>query len=55
MAEEQARACDDYASSLRRTALRLPRSFIESSVRDMQRRCQRLFEAKGHHFEEGGH
>ena len=45
---------EDYASRLRRTALRLPRSFIESSIGDMQRRCQRLFEAKGNHFEEGG-
>lgn len=45
---------DGYASRLRRTALRLPRSFINASIGDMRRRCQRLFEAKGHHFEEGG-
>ena len=29
-------------------------SFIDSSIGDMRRRCQRLYAAKGHHFEEGG-
>ena len=27
---------------------------IEKAVGDMPRRLQRLYEAKGHHFEEGG-
>ena len=45
---------DQYGTRLRRTALRLPRSFIDSSIGDMRRRCQRLYAAKGHHFEEGG-
>jgi hypothetical protein len=44
----------EYATRLRRTALRLPKSFIDASLGDMRRRCQLLFEAKGHHFEEGG-
>ena len=45
---------DQYGTRLRRTALRLPLSFIDSSIGDMWRRCQRLYAAKGHHFEEGG-
>ena len=46
---------EQYAGRLRRTAMRLPQSFIDDSVGDMQRRCQRLYAARGHHFEEGGH
>jgi len=45
---------DVYLKRLRRTALRSPKSFIEKAVGDMPRRLQRLYEAKGHHFEEGG-
>ena len=45
---------DDYMQCLRRTALRLPTAFITKSIGDMQRRCQRLYEAKGGLFEEGG-
>ena len=47
-------ARDDYMQRLRRTALRLPTAFITKSIGDMQRRCQRLYEAKGGLFEEGG-
>ena len=47
-------ARDDYMQRLRRTALRLPTAFITKSIGDMQRRCQRLYEAKGSLFEEGG-
>jgi hypothetical protein len=43
-----------YMARLRRTAMRLPRRFIGKSVGDMRRRCQRLHEAKGGFFEEGG-
>ena len=43
-----------YLKRLRRTALRLPASFCEKSIKDMHRRCRLLFEAKGKHFEEGG-
>ena len=44
----------EYLGCLRRTAIRLPKSFMEDSVADMARRCKRLHEAKGGHFEEGG-
>ena len=44
----------EYLGGLRRTAVRLPKSFMEDSVADMARRCKRLHEAKGGHFEEGG-
>ena len=45
---------DAYIGRLRRTAARLPRAFIEQSIGDMARRCQRLYAARGQHFEEGG-
>ena len=44
----------DYMARLRRTALRLPSSFIKKSMGDMKRRCQRLYAAGGGCFEEGG-
>ena len=47
-------AHDAYVSRLRRTAASLPRTFLEQTIGDMARRCQRLFEVRGHHFEEGG-
>ena len=43
-----------FLARLKRTALRLPATFVNKSVQDMRRRCNRLFAAKGHHFEEGG-
>ena len=43
-----------YMARLRRTAMRLPETFIRKSIGDMARRCQRLYAAKGHHIEEGG-
>ena len=45
---------DKYLGRLRRTATRLPRSFLDDSISDMARRYRRLYEAKGGHFEEGG-
>ena len=45
---------EEYMSRLRRTATHLPKTFIAKAVADMKRRCQRLYEAKGNHFEEGG-
>jgi hypothetical protein len=36
------------------TAKRLPRGFINRSIMDMKRRCERLYLAKGGLFEEGG-
>ena len=43
-----------FLARLRRTALALPRSFIDSSIGSMRRRCQLLHGASGRHFEEGG-
>ena len=43
-----------FLKRLHRTALRLPCSFISSSLKNMRIRCQRLAAAKGGHFEEGG-
>ena len=37
-----------------RAALSLPAAFTTKSIGDMQRRRQRLYEAKGSLFEEGG-
>ena len=43
-----------YQARLRRTAKNLPPVFIDKSVGDMRRRCQRLLAAQGGFFEEGG-
>ena len=43
-----------YLKRLRRTALRLPRAFIDKSISNMRARCKRLLAARGRHFEEGG-
>ena len=43
-----------YLARLRRTALRLPTRFIQKSIGDMRRRCARLYDVRGGHFEEGG-
>jgi hypothetical protein len=43
-----------YIARLRRSAMNLPQSFIDNSIGDMVRRCQRLYKAKGGHFQEGG-
>ena len=45
---------EQYIDRLKRTATRLPKSFIDNSIADMTRRCQRLYEKKGRYFEEGG-
>ena len=42
-----------YLSRLRRTALALPKSFVDASIGGMRRRCKRLHGAGGGHFEEG--
>lgn len=43
-----------YLARLKRTAMRLPASFVDRSIEDMRRRCQRCFDADGGYFEEGG-
>ena len=52
--EDKLETRSQYLARLRRTALRLPRRFISRSIRNMQRRCVRMADAKGLHFEEGG-
>ena len=43
-----------YLTRFKRTAKRLPGTFINETVDDMRRRCQRLYDAHGGSFEEGG-
>ena len=43
-----------YLARLRKMALRLPRSLIQKSIGDVCKRCERLYNARGEHFEEGG-
>ncbi|CAE7255135.1 F52C9.6 [Symbiodinium natans] len=43
-----------YVARLKRTIRNLSKDFLVKSIGDMVRRCQRLYEAKGHFFEEGG-
>ena len=45
---------DAFLARLQKTAKSLPKCFILKSIGDMRRRCERLFEAKGGLFEEGG-
>ena len=47
----ESRTC--FLKRLRRTAMRLPSSFINASSMNMKVRCQRLVAAQGGHFEEG--
>jgi len=44
---------DQYLARLRRTAMRLPEKFLKKSIMNLKVRCQRLYEAKGNHIEEG--
>ena len=44
----------EYVGRLRRTAKRLSPAFVNKAIGSMRKRCQRLYAAKGHHFEEGG-
>jgi len=43
-----------FEQRLNRTARNLPKQFINKSISDLKRRCERLLEAKGGLFEEGG-
>lgn len=45
---------DQYRRRLSRTASRLSKKYVQKCIGDMQRRCQKLFEAEGSYFEEGG-
>ena len=44
----------DFLARLQRTAKSLPRSFINKAIGNMKERCNRVYEAKGWHIEEGG-
>ena len=44
----------EFLARLRRTAMRLPSSFVRRAVGNMAHRCEKLKAAKGSHFEEGG-
>ena len=45
---------DEYIRRLRRAAMALKPAFINKAIGNMRERCQRLYAAKGKHFEEGG-
>ena len=45
-------AQQDYAVRLRRTALRIPSSYLDRLVRSMKRRCVALSAAAGNDFQE---
>lgn len=44
----------EYVERLRKTAKGLSRAFVTRAIGSMRKRCQRLYAAKGRHFEEGG-
>ena len=44
----------EFECRLDRLAKALPSSFIDKSIGDLKRRCERLYLAKGGLFEEGG-
>jgi hypothetical protein len=44
----------EFEARLDATAKRLPASFINKSIANMKERCQKLYDAKGGLFEEGG-
>ena len=44
----------EFILRLGRVARNLPTKFIEDSIGDLAERCQRLYDAKGGLFEEGG-
>jgi len=43
-----------FMARLRRTATRLPSSFVDKAIGDMRNRCERLRAAEGYYIEEGG-
>lgn len=45
---------DQFLERLHKTAKNLPAAFVNKAIGNMRERCQRLYKAKGHHFEEGG-
>lgn len=45
---------EQYLKRLHTTAKNLPTAFVNKAIGNMRERCQRLYKAKGYHFEEGG-
>lgn len=45
---------DQFAQRLAKVAKSLPTSFVDKAIGNMKERCERLYRAKGQHFEEGG-
>ena len=45
---------DEFVARLRRTAMRLPETFINKAIVNMAERCERLYQSRGGLFEEGG-
>ena len=43
-----------YIARLRRAAMSLPKSVVRRSIGNMKWRCQKIYQAKGGHIEEGG-
>ena len=43
-----------YIARLRKAAMGLKKAFVDSAIGNMHERCQRLYAAKGGHFQEGG-
>ena len=43
-----------YIARLRRATVSLPRSVVRRSIGNMKWRCEKIFQAKGGHIEEGG-
>ena len=44
----------EFARRVDRAARSIPKEFIDKSISDLPRRCERLYQAKGGLFEEGG-
>ena len=45
---------EEFLARLQRTAKRIAKTSVNKWVGNMQTRCQRLYAARGGHFEEGG-
>ena len=54
MGSEKYETRAEFEQRLDRTARRLPASFINNAIGNLQKRCQLLYKAKGGLFEEGG-
>ena len=53
--DSKVKSREEYLMRLHRPAMRKPKVFLIKANRSMKRRCKKLWESKGYHFEEGGH